>query len=174
MTTTQTLASGTPGEFPASPTGSLFRYALVRGEMTTFSDDLSDLVGAVIPGYSAATGDEAALLARWQCAAATATELQQLIAAGEGLNPAAEPEDVLTAIFTDRALPLPAEAIAGRWDHRVPLVLLSTDYEPFTAAAKPSGNVRFIDSSTERAFLRSLADLGVLSFYTHEPVRVTA
>lgn len=174
MTTTQTLASGAPGDFPISPTGNLFRYALVRGEMTTFSDTLSDLVGAIIPGYSAATDDEAALLARWQCAAATATELQQLIAAGEGLDPAAESEDVLTAIFTDRAMPVPVETIADRWDHRVPLVLLATDYEPFTPVAKPSGNVRFIDSSTERAFLRSLSDLGVLSFYTHEPVRVAA
>lgn len=168
MTTIHTLASGGPvDEFPVSPTGSLFRYALVRGEATVFSDHLSDLVGAVIPGYSAATDDEAALLARWQCAAATATEVQQLIAAGEGLDPSVESEDVLTAVFTDRALPLPAELVGERWEHRVPLVLLATDYEPFTPAAKPSGNVRFIDSSTERAFLRSLADLGVLSFYTH-------
>lgn len=173
MTTIHTLASGTPvDEFPESPTGGLFRYALVRGDSATFSDHLSDLVGAVIPGYSAVTDDESALLARWQCAAATATEVQQLIAAGEGLDPSLESEDVLTAIFTDRALPLPVEATASRWEHRVPLVLLATDYEPFTPAAKPSGNVRFIDSSTERAFLRSLADLGVLAFYTHDPVRV--
>ena len=174
MTTIQTLASGTQvGDFPASPTGSLYRYALVRGDMTTFSDDLSDLVGAIIPGYSASIEDDAALLARWQCAAATAPKVQQLLAAGEGLDPAQESEDVLTAIFTDRALPLPADLIHGQWEHRVPLVLLATDYDPFTAAARPSGNVRFIDSSTERSFLRSLADLGLLSFYTHDPVRVT-
>lgn len=175
MTTTQTLVSGQPvDEFPVSPTGSLFRYALVRGEMTSFSDDLSDLVGAVIPGYSSLIDDEAALLARWQCSAATATQVQQLIAAGEGLDPAVESEDVLTAVFTDRANPLPVELVGASWDHPVPLVLLATDYEPFTSAARPSGNVRFIDSSTERAFLRSLADLGVLSFYTHDPVRVAA
>ncbi len=173
MSTVQTLASGAPvGEHPVSPTGTPYRYALVRGDVTTFSDSLSDLVGAIIPGYSSSIDDEAALLARWQCAARTATDLQQLFATGEGLDPAGESEEVLTVLFTDRALVAPMGLVGPVWSHRVPLVVLATDYEPFTNVPRPSGNVRFIDSSTERAFLRSLADLGVCHFFTQDPVLV--
>jgi hypothetical protein len=170
MATTQTISSGqSAGEFPASLTGSLFRFALVRGETTTFSDSTSDLVGAIIPGYELSTGDDEALIARWQCAAATATQVQQLMAAAAGLDPGAEDEPTLTAIFTDRASPLPAGSLTGgAWDHEVPLVLLATDYQPFTGAPAPRGNALFIDSSTERAFLRTLSVLGVCEFYARD------
>lgn len=170
MAVTQTISSGqSVSQFPANPSGSLYRFALVRGETTTFSDSVSDLVGAIIPGYGAGTGDEEALIARWQCAAATATQVQQLIAAGAGLDPAAEDEPTLTAIFADRAGPLPAGSLTGgAWGHEVPLVLLATDYEPFTSVPAPRGNVLFIDSSTERAFLRTLAALGACEFYARD------
>jgi hypothetical protein len=172
MPVTQTIASGLPvGELPFNATGSLFGFALVRGESTTFSDDMSDLVGAIIPGYSAVTDDEEALLARWRCAAATATEVQQLIAAANGLDPSVESEDTLTALFTDRGELVPDGLIGpGGWTHQVPLVLLATDYEPFTSTPKPGGNIQWLDSSTERAFLRTLSDLGVCMFYTHDTV----
>lgn len=170
MTMTQTLASGAPvDEFPVSPSGAAFRYALVRGEMATFADTLPDLIGALLPGYTALSDDDAQI-ARWQCAAATATQVQQMMAAALDLDPSAESEDTLTAIFADRAMPVPADAIGDRWDHRVPLVLLATDYAPFTAEPRPQGNVQFIDSGTERAFLSSLAGLGVLAFYAHDDV----
>lgn len=169
MALTQTLNSGpSAGAFPTSLAGAMHRFALVRGETTSFSDALSDLVGTIIPGYGD-LDDDAALIARWQCAAATATQVQQLIACAASLDPAAETEDVLTAIFTDRANPLPDGLLtAGAWTHEVPLILLATDYEPFTAARTPRGNVQFIDSSTERAFLRTLAGLGVHQFHTHD------
>ncbi len=171
MAVTQTISSGQPaGTFPVSPTGAAHRFALVRGETTTFSDSMADLVGSIIPGYGATTDDETALLERWQCAAATATGVQQLFAAAEALDPAVETEDILTAIFTDRANPLPQAALtAGAWTHPVPLVLLATDYEPFTSAPAPRGNVVFIDSSTERAFLHTLAALGLCQFYSRDP-----
>ena len=173
MTSIQTLSSGSSVDtFPVSESGGLFRYALVRGDTTTFSDHLSDLVGAILPGYSSATEDEAAMLVRWQCAARTATDLQQMFAAAGELDPTVESEDVLTAVFADRANPVPSELIGPSWDHRVPLVLLATDYEPFTTARRPSGNVVFVDPSTERAFLRSLADVGVCAFYSRDVAMV--
>jgi hypothetical protein len=167
MAVTQTISSGAiDAEFPTTPAGAPFRFALVRGETTTFSDSMSDLVGAIIPGYGAGLGDDEALIARWQCAAATATEVQQLLAAASDLNPADESEDVLTAIFADRANPLPGGSLPdGTWNREPSLVLLATDYAPFTAAPAPNGNVLFVDSSTERAFLRSLTALGVFVFY---------
>ncbi len=148
------------------------RFALVRGADTTFSESTTDLVEVVLPGYTA-LDDDAAMLARWECAAATATELQQLLAAANDLDPATESEDTLTAIFTDRANPLPDGSLdgAGEWTHPVPLVLLATDYAPFTEVPAPHGNVQFLDSSTEGAFLRTLSALGVHQFYAHEPAR---
>lgn len=175
MSVTQTISSGrSVGEFPDSPTGNLFRHALVRGEVTTFSDTLTDLIGAVLPGYGTLSDDDA-LTARWQCAAATATQVQQLLAAGADLDPAAESEDTLTAIFTDRALPLPVGLVpATGWNHPVRLVLLATDFAPFTDTLPPQGNVELFDPSTERSFLRSLASLGLAQFYTHDTVTVGA
>lgn len=166
MSVTQTISSGRPvADFPSSPDGEPFRYALVRGEVTTFADSLTDLVGVVLPGY-AALSDDAALLARWQCAAKTATEIQQMIAAAAGLDPSRESEDVLTAIFHDRAEPLPDVVPAAGWDHPVRLILLATDYAPFTDSPAPTGNVELVDPSTEREFLTGLASLGVVQLYS--------
>lgn len=170
MPVLQTISSGQSAtEFPVSPTGEPFRFALVRGDTTVFSDSVTDLVAAVIPGYGQVADDEDALLARWRCAAATATEVQQLMAAGHDLDPAVESEETLTAIFTDRADTLPDGVLTGSWTHDVPLVLLATDYEPFTPKPRPQGNIIWVDSSTERSFLGSLVGLGVAQFYAHEP-----
>lgn len=169
MAVTQTISSGpSAGSFPTNDTGSSYRFALVRGEVSTFSDDLADLVEAIIPGYAVLDNDEA-LIARWQCAAATATQVQELLAVANDLNPGTESEDVLTAIFTDRANPLPEGSLtAGAWEHRVPLVLLATDYEPFTSTPAPTGKVQFVDPFSDRAFLNTLAQLGLCQFYTHD------
>lgn len=173
MTITQTINSGRSTDaFPFSPTGALHRFALVRGEMTVFSDDMSDLIGSVIPGYAGLSLEDATI-ERWKCAAATATDLQQLMAAAGGLDVAVESEDVLTAIFTDRANALPDGSLtAGEWTHQVPLILVATDYQPFTSALAPNGNVQFLDPSSERAFLVTLAQTGVWQFYTHDAITI--
>lgn len=53
------------------------------------------------------------------------------------------------------------------WQHVVPLVLIATDYLPFTGREAPTGNVLWLDPSTEVTYLRSLARLGILEFRVH-------
>jgi len=50
------------------------------------------------------------------------------------------------------------------WDYPTPLILLRTDYEPYTSRALPTGNVIFVDPSSEGSFLRSLELLKVCRF----------
>lgn len=166
MSTCTTSADQTT-DVPTAPAGSRYRYALVRSGLTTFADTLGELIAAVIPNYGAGD-DESAMLARWASLVATVNDVQQLHAAALGLDPGNETEDALTAIFHDRTQPLPRGVVGDRWDHRVPLLLLATDYEPFTDLVPPSGNVTLLDSSTERSYLESLTTLGVAQLYTLE------
>ena len=53
-----------------------------------------------------------------------------------------------------------------RWD--VLLVLIATDYAPFTDVARPAGNVVYLDPSTETAHLISLHEAGLVSFLQHQ------
>lgn len=66
-------------------------------------------------------------------------------------------EDVLTALFSSRSKPHED----GDWYHDVPLVLIATDYEPYTDRKRPSGKIVWISPETEVTFLRALEVLGL-------------
>ena len=46
----------------------------------------------------------------------------------------------------------------------MPLVLIETDYEPFTQRPLPTGNIAWLNPYTEETFLESLDVAGVASF----------
>ena len=153
--------------------GSPWPFALVRGEETILADDAGDIVSFLIDGYEDVaddpSGHDEALILR-AATAVTLTATIQAIMATDALNegrfdPAEADEATLTAIFGDRTVPV---LDTDRWDHDVPLVLVATDYEPFTHEVPPTGNVLWVDPSDEMAFLQSLANLGVITFYVHE------
>ena len=58
------------------------------------------------------------------------------------------------------------------WRDRVPLVLIATDYEPYTDRPKPTGRALFLDPSTEISFLRSLDALGLIKLLAAGPAAI--
>lgn len=171
MAFTQTFQPVTAAD--TQENGDPWPFALVRDDETFLSDDAGELVAALIEGYEKFTddedGDNQALVCRATEAikvAATAQAIMATDAFNEGrFDPDDASEEVLTALFGDRTL-----AVIGvdHWDHEVPLVLVATDYEPFSNEPTPTGNVLWVDPSTEIAFLQSLANLGIITFYIHE------
>ena len=149
------------------------------GEDTVYADTLTELVGFVIPEYGdlplTVDGDADALLARVDAAVnavalAQATVMLAMEEAGE-FNPEAASEDVLTALLTARGTALVSGAEwGGDWAEDVPLLLLATDYAPFTDLVPITGNVQYFDPSDERTFLASLEDLGWARLYVNAAV----
>lgn len=143
-------------------------YRLTHDATTRQSGSLTDLIGHLIPGYASIPdgpeGDDAALLARWEHAVATANLVQQVVIGASveigDLDVNAASEDVLTVLFADRINPVEA----GEWSEKVPLVLVASSYAPFTDREPPTGNVRWINPHNERTFLESLAAVGAIEF----------
>jgi len=146
----------------------------------TFADTATELVGVLIPGYDAiphrsgaegaglrtpsdADHDEALWL-RYGQAVATAELIQQHILAAAVTNgdfdPAAAPEDALTALLGDKTDVFTGE----QWRWNVLLVLIATDYAPFTGVPRPTGRVAYLDPSTETTYLTSLHEAGLVRF----------
>lgn len=157
MTTTPTAS--TPADTP--------RFRLTHSGGRVEADTLTDLVAGLVgdeyrdldPTLGA---DRDALLLRWQQAVTTANLVQAVVvgSASESgvLDVSTASEDVLTVLFSDRVRPVEVDD----WAEPVPLVLISTDYAPFTHRTPPTGNVRWINPHTERTYLESLHHLGVV------------
>lgn len=75
---------------------------------------------------------------------ATATELQETLLATAAVHgdvdPARADEASLTALLPDKTAPY-GEPV---WRQQVPLVLIDTDYEPFTVRPRPGGKIVFL------------------------------
>ncbi|MDA8342412.1 MAG: hypothetical protein M0007_09350, partial [Actinomycetota bacterium] len=54
--------------------------------------------------------------------------------------------------------------VSFEWTCPIPLVLFVTDYAPYSARPTPSGNIIWIDPTTELTFMDSLNALGVVDF----------
>ncbi|WP_277209195.1 hypothetical protein [Isoptericola croceus] len=147
---------------PQHPTpGASWPFALVGATTTSFADSLTELVGTLIPDYARMDDDEA-FVARCAYAAAAATVQQQVLLARSGVDVADVDESVLQVLLTPREVPV----TVGSWAGPVPLVLVRTDYAPFSATPEPTGQVWFIDPSGERELLTTLSQLGIVSLLT--------
>lgn len=139
-----------------------------------------DILGQLIPGHGDLPADnpaehpaqhpadelapDAALMLRWQYAVTIAGDVQaRLCAAGVtdgSFDPSDESEHTLTVLFHDRTIVLED---LDAWDRPdVPLVLVTTDYHPYTERPPVAGNVRWVDPSTVTALVSSLVRLGVI------------
>jgi hypothetical protein len=158
------------------PDGGEWLYAVLDGSgALTFSDSVSELVATAIPGYmnlpAGDGGHDAALGMRYDFLVELARRTQQSIVdqavkSGE-LDLTGLADDTTTALFADRTRPF--EGLAGsdgawtyHWDLAVPLVLIATDYQPYTHRPAPNGRIVWLDPSTELSFLRSLDTLGII------------
>lgn len=124
---------------PACPPGRGTPWPLLleHGDRVTGADTARELLAVLIPGYDRLAGDDAghdeALWRRYESAVATAGELQETLLATAAVHgdfdAARADEATLTALLADKT----AAASHTDWRHPVPLVLIDTDYEPFTA-----------------------------------------
>ncbi|MGB8384595.1 MAG: hypothetical protein WCG47_25705 [Dermatophilaceae bacterium] len=154
---------------------------MAHGEQVSFADDAGDLVSVIVDGYEQIpdtdAGHDDALFLRVCALADVGNAIQGAIiehAVETGsFDPAMQSEDVLTTLGQDRRIPFSGVTSgAGTsvdWTHRVPLVVMRTDYEPFSGRTAPTGNVVVLDPSTEVTFLTSLAQLGLAPLLTAGP-----
>lgn len=175
MTTTVLSAAPLPQPLPVHEDGTPYAFAAFVGENLILGDSRTDVVSGIIDGYGdiphTEEGHLEALVARYEFAVGVADVHQQIIAAdklnsGE-FDHTLEDEETLTSIFRSRRERLPE---MSRWDHPVPLVLVGTDYAPYTTLPRPEGNVQWVEPYNETTLLDSLAALDVLELHVHEGV----
>lgn len=157
-----------------------WRYVMTHGDLTTFSDGATELVAALIPGYSdlpdTDEGHSQALAMRHDMCLHLAglVQVEALVArSAEGWDAQSVSEDVLNALFEDRTTPFAgvsddAGAVSLEWGCPVPLMLIATDYKPATDRPRPTGNIQWFDPLTELTFLESLDAAGVVLLYARD------
>lgn len=168
MATTITVEPGIEARLPQRPGGSAWPLLLIHGDRITGADTATELLAQIIPGYADLpdddTGHDDALWPRYESAVATAVELQETLIAAAAENgdfdAATAGEEVLTALLTAKTIPYTAPA----WRQSVPLVLIDTDYQPFTSRPRPDGRVIFLRPAQERDYLASLAEAGLVQY----------
>lgn len=150
-----------------------YPYALVNDENTVYADSLTDLVGEIIEGYDdipdTEEGHGDALLSRYAYLLNVARWLQTgFIEANEDLVRDL-PDDALTAVMQDKTIPFAGlDNGSVEWEYDLPLILVATDYAPFTSRPTPSGNVFLVDPSTELTFLQNLDEVDLIDFLVKE------
>ncbi|WP_026535900.1 hypothetical protein [Arthrobacter sp. H14] len=166
------IIEGPLEQLPVREDGSPYPFSLTQQNQAIFADTRTELTGHLIEGYAnlpgGEEGDTEALYIRYQSAVAVANALQPVLA-GDATNngtfdPSVESEDTLTALFADRSEKIDD---VGSWDHEVPLVLVATDFAPYTSAPKPEGNVLLVNPYTETTYLDSLSELGVVELFVN-------
>ena len=168
MTKTITAAPDAETRLSARPDGSPWPLLLVHGSDVTGADTAGELLAVLIPGYENLTDDDAghdeALWRRYESAVATANELQETLLAASGqrgdFDAARADEASLTALLADKTVP----CRHTQWRHPVPLVLIDTDYEPFTPRPRPEGRVIYLRPAQEHDYLASLAEAGLIQY----------
>lgn len=162
-----------PDTLPTREDGTGFPFAMAYQDRAVLAETRTELVSDLIKEYAdlpdTEDGNADALVARYESVVHVADQFQQIIAAQhveEGkFDTKVESEETLTAIFTPRREKLGEIA---PWNHVVPLVLISTDYAPFTEVPAPEGNILWVNPYTETTFLNTLNDLGVIELFISE------
>ena len=166
-----TVDSPPPGTGPEPPPHeSVWPFLMAHGDQITWADTRTELVGALIDGYDGILdgpdGLAEATWARYRQAVAVAADVQASILLDATEKGAFDPEQlaatpdgeaVLNALMVERTVPLTEMA---EWTFEVPLVLVATDYAPFTDRPQPSGRIIWMDPSDEARHLDSLERVG--------------
>lgn len=165
---------------PEHPEGEDWTHILhATDDEIVFADTATEAVGAVIGAdYDALddseSGNDEALGMRYDAAVGFAAVVQHVLnqtAFAKGrLDPAVESEHVLTALHQNKRTPWIDQSATGgfgggpHWEHPVPLVLITTNYAPYTELAAPTGNIIWIDPALETGFLASLYATGLVDY----------
>lgn len=195
ITTVPAKPDGSSSLPPEHPNGAPWPYAAVSisGE-SYFADSVTEIIEATLPGYADLKfvdaggdvefideGNDVALVMRYNDLISYATGLQaELVRIGierGDFDPNTIGEDVLTALFAERIVPFEGIPLSDDvndvrvdldWSYDVPLVLITSDYVPFTERSAPTGNIIWLDPTTELTYLRSLDRLGVMKLLVAE------
>ena len=175
VTSEQSAISVSP---PPHPGGEQWAYVVTALSGTTYYvDTASEIIKATLAGYDEPEflGDDLALVAHYDDLVGYATALQKSIVATaierDDFDPISVSEDVFSALLAERLIPFEGiplndtpddSRVELEWGQPVPLVLLATDYQPFTERPVPTGNITWLDPSTEVNYLRSLHNIGVV------------
>src|SRR5699024_4336566 len=148
-------------------------FALLLGDRTILADTRAELVEALIPEYEQAahTGAEEAVWLRYEFLAHLAGQLAEALAATatqqDRFDVGKLSEDEVNQLLQPGA---PGQVpFTGHWaSQEVPMLVLSVDYAPFTHLDRPTGNVRFLDSSTETTTIDTLVEAGLGELMVNE------
>ncbi len=177
------VKSITGGIEPASPHGDVWPYVLEVHATTYYADELASLVAVFIPGYteiqrSSDIGfnmvvDRQALTLNTSLIEYATQEQRRFVdlALEQGVLKFSQPPNEVQRVLTkSKGLPfdglMSQDSLDYHWDHVVPLILFATDYAPYSDRPRPTGhNIIFLDATTERTFLDSVATLGLCRFF---------
>jgi len=138
------------------------------GSRQVSTDRNDELLAAVIgPEYLDEQDPEVLLLMRLEHAIIIATVVQESIVAAAveaGDLDESTDEDTWTTLLAEREVADPGV----RWQHTVPLVLVTALFAPYTDRDQPIGNIAWIDPIDDVAMLDSLQGLGVIEVIEHE------
>jgi hypothetical protein len=147
-------------------------FTLRIGERTVRTDRNDELLAAVIgPEYLEESDPEVLFLMRLEQAIVIATAMQESIVAAavqrRDLHETTE-EDVWTALLAERETVDPGV----RWEHQVPLVLVTSLFAPYAEQDLPIGNIAWVDPTDDVTMLESLQGVGVIELLEHGDVAV--
>lgn len=156
---------------PTDPEAGLFSLRI--GERTVRVDRNDELLAAVIgPEYLEESDPEVLFLMRLEQTIVIATAVQESIVATavqrRDLDESTD-ENVWTALLAERETVDPGV----RWEHQVPLVLVTSLFAPYSERDRPIGNVAWVDPTDDVTMLDSVQGLGVIEIIEHDDL-VTA
>lgn len=137
------------------------------GQRTVQADHNDELLAAVIgPEYLEESDPEVLFLMRLEQAIVIATAVQESIVAAavqrRDLDETTD-EEVWTALLAERETVDPGV----RWEHRVPLVLVTSLFAPYAEKDQPIGNIAWVDPTDDVTMLETLHALGVIELLEH-------
>ena len=147
-------------------------FALRIGGRTVRADRNDELLAAVIGDeYLDESDPELLFLMRLEHAIVIATAVQESIVAAAVQN---EDLDETTDEHTWTVLLSPRETAdpGVRWEHTVPLVLVTALFSPYTDRDRPVGNIAWVDPIDDVAMLDSLQGLGIIEVLEHDDLVV--
>lgn len=148
------------------------QFCLRIGERTVRADRNDGLLAAVIgPEYLEEDDPEVLFLMRLEQAIVIATAVQESIVAAavqrRDLDETTN-EEVWSALLAERETVDPGV----RWEHRVPLVLVTSLFAPYAEKDQPIGNIAWADPTDDVTMLESLQGLGVIELLEHGDLAV--
>lgn len=148
------------------------RIRLRIGTRTIQADRNDELLAALIgPEYLEETDPEVLFLMRLEQAIVIATAVQEsIVAAAVQRHDLDETTDeyAWTTLLAERESVDPGV----RWEHRVPLVLVTSLFAPCTERDQPIGNVAWIDPTDDVTLLETLQALGVIELSERDDLAV--